>query len=349
MKVIAIRVDGSPNIGMGHIMRCLTLAKIFKKNDYKVYFISRYKLGIDRIKEEGFEVLKIKGDEEFSSNEFSCENFLILDEEVKQLIDIVKEYNIKKLIIDSYNVTEEYFFNIKEAVEKLIYIDDLNKFIYPVDVLLNGNITSEYMDYKKYSEDEIMLLGTNYNIIREEYRNLPDKEIRKEVKEIMITTGSSDPHNMTSKILHMIISDNQINTLTVNVVVGSGFNNKDELAEMSKKYENISLYYNPSKMSEIMLKSDVAISAGGSTLYELCACGTPTLAFIYVDNQEFLVKKMNELSYIKSLGWYDKLNSQILNNEIKKIIYNNKLRRDISKTQRNLINANNLGKLIVLI
>ena len=323
MRTIAFRVDGGKHIGVGHIMRCLSLAKEFSKNDYKVYFLSKFKGGIEKIKEEGFEVIQLKNnDDKEKCTGFNYGDTDELQEEAHEIINTIKYYKIDLLFIDTYNVTEGHFLKIKPHVKKLGYIDDLNKFVYPVDILINGNITAEYMDYKKYSNDEIMLLGPKYNLIREEFRNLPKRTINREVKEIIITTGGSDPRNMSSKITNMILQDEELRKLRINIIVGSGFDNKEELKEISKLNNNVILHENVKHISEIMLKSDIAISAGGSTLYELCACGTPTLAFIYAENQEFIVRKMKELGYVISLGWFNKLNGRNLIKPIKMLIKN---------------------------
>ncbi|WIF93901.1 UDP-2,4-diacetamido-2,4,6-trideoxy-beta-L-altropyranose hydrolase [Caminicella sporogenes] len=345
MKMIAFRADGGLNIGMGHIMRSLSLAKEFRKNGYKVYFISKYRGGIEKIKEENFDVIQLKLREIKNTTGFNYGNPKELDKEADEIISIIKLYNIDLLFIDTYNVTEEYFLKIKQHVKKLGYIDDLNKFVYPVDILINGNITAEYMDYKKYSEDEIMLLGPKYNLIRDEFRNLPKRKIKEKVEEIMITTGGSDPHNMSSRILNWLLNDKELKKLKINVIVGSGFNNKEELRKISQIYNNVILHENVKRISEIMLKSDIAISTGGSTLYELCACGTPTLAFIYADNQEFIVEKMDESGYVKNLGWYDKLQKEYLINNLKEYMYNFYEKENIYKIQKKLVDGKGVERI----
>lgn len=339
MVKVGFRVDGGPSIGMGHIMRCLSLAKEFRKNGYKVYFLSKISDGIERIREEGFEVIHLKYNEIKNAKGFYYGNKNELKEEAEEIINSVNEYKIDLLFIDIYNVTEEYFLKIKPHVKKLGYIDDLNKFVYPVDILINGNITAEYMDYKKYSEDEIMLLGSKYNLIRDEFRNLPKRAINEDVKEIMITTGGSDPHNMSSRILNWLLNDKELKKLKINVIVGSGFNNKEELRKISQKYNNVILHENVKYMSKIMLESDIAISSGGSTLYELCACGTPTLAFIYAENQEFIVKKMDELGYIKSLGRYYEVETNKMLKEIYFMKNSFELRAKCAAKQQLLVDA----------
>lgn len=346
MKIIAFRADGGLNIGMGHIMRSLSLAKEFRRNGYKVFFISKYKGGIEKIKEENFDVIQLKHREIENTTGFNYGNPEELDKEAEEIISIIKLYKIDLLFIDTYNVTEEYFLKIKPHVKKLGYIDDLNKFVYPVDILINGNITAEYMVYKKYSEDEIMLLGPKYNLIRDEFRNLPERIVKEEVEEIMITTGGSDPHNMSVKLLNMILQDKELRNLKINVIVGNSFTNKEKLRNISRENKNVILHENVKYMSKIMLRSDIAISSGGSTLYELCACGTPILAFIYADNQEFIVKKMDELGYVKSLGWYDKIKSKKLLTLFKQIIYDYNLRIKYKTKQASLLDGKGVERIV---
>lgn len=349
MNTVAFRADGGQKVGMGHIMRCLSLAKEFRKNGFRVYFMSKYEQAIKKVQEEGFDVFKLPNDEIAILEGFNCGSINKLDEEAKDIIKLIKKHNIEILFIDTYNVTEKYFLDIKPHVNKLAYIDDINKFVYPVDILINGNITGEYMNYKKYSEDQIMLLGPKYNLIRDEFRNLPDREINKEVKEVMITTGGSDPYNMTLKLLKILLEDDEIGNLRFNVIVGGGFTNKEELRNISKRNENVILYENVKKMSEIMLRSDIAISSGGSTLYELCVCGTPTLTFIMAYNQKFIVEKMSEFGYFQSLGWYN----EICKNKLLKLIQELKtdydFRKKIKAKTQKLIDCRGIERIVQIL
>lgn len=349
MHSVAFRADGGLNIGMGHIMRSLSLAKEFRRNGYKVFFISKYKGGIEKIKEENFDVIQLKHREIENTTGFNYGNPEELDKEAEEINSIIKLYKIDLLFIDTYNVTKEYFLKIKPHVKKLGYIDDLNKFVYPVDILVNGNITAEYMNYKKYSEDEIMLLGPKYNLIRDEFRNLPERIVKEEVEEIMITTGGSDPHNMSVKLLNMILQDKELKNLKINVIVGNSFTNKEELKNISRENKNVILHENVKYMSRIMLRSDIAISSGGSTLYELCACGTPTLAFIYADNQEFIVKKMDELGYVKSLGLYNKLKAEKVLKKIHLIKDDFNLRINYIKKQQLLVDGMGTSRIVEIL
>lgn len=320
---IAFRVDGGKSIGMGHIMRCLSLANEFRKKGVEVYFISKYYEGIEKIEENKFYTVKLPCDDIDSSKIFDYGDNQTLDEEALKIVEILKKYDISTLIVDSYNVSEKYLLKLKENLKILTYIDDINSFSYPVDILVNGNSFAIDVEYKKYFESEKLLLGSKYNLIRSEFKNLPKRKISKEVRSIMITTGGSDPDGVLIKTVREILKDDYFNNISLNLVVGSGFSNKEEIYLLGEENKYIRIYENPSSISEIMLNSDIAISSGGSTLYELCSCGTPTLAFIYADNQLPLVEKLSNSGYVVDMGWYnDDLN----------LLYNLKgLMKDFSK------------------
>lgn len=349
---VGIRVDGSKNIGMGHIMRCISLARSFKDAGSNVFFISKYQQGIFAIEENGFNVKKLSHDEQKeqeSKEEFYYGNSLELEEESEEIIRLIEICKLDVLIIDSYNVTEKYFLKIKPYVKILVYIDDVNAFPYPVDVVINGNITGKYLDYKSYFKNQKFLLGPSYNLIRDEFKNISKRAVSKEVKKIMITTGGSDPFRTMELLIDIIRSDNSLDGIEIHGIIGVGFNNKEELKEKQRQYKNIVLHENVVKMSEIMLYCDIALSSCGSTLYELCACGTPVLGFVLADNQEFVAKKMDELGYIKFLGWYHQLKKENVNYTIKEIIHGFETREEMVKRQQGLVDGNGTKRVVNVI
>lgn len=309
MTRIAIRADGGIGIGMGHVMRCLSLAKAFEKDGHEVWFFSRIPLGMDLIKKSGFRVLAPPNEKE-ASDPTEYQN------EIDSIIKAVGEDRIDVLIIDSYRVDERYFLALKPHVHRLVYIDDENKIRIPADIVVNGNITAEYLQYNKYSDDQILLLGPQYNMIRDEFKEIHPRVVREKVTDVMITTGGTDPYNLTMELLAMFEGYEYFNDINFHVMVGSGFQNRRELVDIAKKNRHVRLYttepeqsnayFTYTRMRNLMLQVDMAISAGGTTLYELAACGTPMLAFIMANNQEALVNIMAQLGYALTLGWYNK-------------------------------------------
>jgi UDP-2,4-diacetamido-2,4,6-trideoxy-beta-L-altropyranose hydrolase len=321
---IAIRADGGADIGMGHIMRTLVLAKEISKI-HDVFYICRvdnplsekYRIGIEKIKSEGFVVKTIR------------EDFILFD---------LKDIEADLLITDSYDVNEKYFDETKKMFNKTAYVDDMNLYYFNVDFLINQNIDSVDFDYK-VNKDTKLLIGSDYIMLRDEFRDVSEKYIKEEVKDIMITVGGGDPHHITEQILENL----KMIDYNFHVVVGSSFQKDNYL----KNFESskVILYYN-ANMHEIMQKCDIAISACGGTLYELAVCGVPTLGLIIVDNQQGIAKKMDQLGMIKNMGWYDNLLKDKFIDDLNYICNDFVKRIEMSLKAKKAVDGNGVKKIV---
>jgi len=356
MLKIAFRADGGINVGMGHIMRCLSLARAFRRNGHKVYFFSKLEAGIKKVRQENFVVVLLPSVAKETEGYFYG-NTTHLADEAQGMLVLLREYHIDLLIIDTYNVNKQYFLTLKPHVPQMVYIDDVKKFPYPADIVVNGNITGEYLGYQKYNQKQVLLLGPKYNMIRDEFAHMPFRNIKGKAEELMITTGGTDPYNLTGKLLDMVQQEDEYRHMRFNVLVGSSFTNCDYLGNLSNHHENIVLYANSdmshelpdiihSEVSEIMLRSDLAISAGGSTLYELAACGTPALTVILADNQEGIVHKLDELGYVMNLGWYNQLNADLVLEKLRELIGNLQRRRKMSAKGQRLVDGKGSERIV---
>jgi len=321
---IALRVDGGSIIGMGHIMRTLVLARELAKTNSVFYvcktdepLTEKYINGINKIKQEGFEVVLI--------NEHN-------------VIDELASVNADCLITDSYDVDEDYFNDSKDMFSKTGYIDDINAFYYNVDFVINQNVTANNYKYK-CNKDTSLFLGTDYVMLRGEFRDSKPNFIKNNIKDILITMGGSDPANFTLKLLKYI-KDLDHN---FHVVIGPSFSKINEIEQEAKSSDNIKLYFN-ANMVEMMKICDIAITAAGSTLYELGALGVPTLGVILADNQEAVAKEMHKNGYMINLGWYNKVEKKDVLDAISGIS-DIKAREEMSALAIKQINKNGVEKL----
>lgn len=270
--MIGIRVDANERIAMGHLMRCLSIAQQLKILGQTPLFIISEEQSVDQIQEAGFESICLQN------------SYKNKDEELPRLIEVIREYQIHKMLIDSYGVTEQYMRTVKEYC-KVIYIDDLNSFRYPADMIVNYTFKTKKRIYeaKGYGE-ELFLLGADYVPLRIPFSE-GCIEIKPYVEDIFLTTGGADEYNMIVGMLEKMQGEECLKRIKKHVVVGRFYGELDKLYEVSKKHSEISVYHNVSDVWKIMRKCDLAISAGGTTLAELCACGVPTICFSLADNQ----------------------------------------------------------------
>jgi spore coat polysaccharide biosynthesis predicted glycosyltransferase SpsG len=189
--------------------------------------------------------------------------------------------------LDSYYVTPEYLRKLSQVV-KVVYIDDLNAFLYSVHTVINYGRWATQMGYEQaYAAkqmDTCFLLGSEYIPLREEFTFQP-YVVREDMKRVLITMGGTDTLNVTGHLLQHVLQMAELAELEYHVIVGCFNIHKDVLYSLREQHSNIILHENVNNMSEWMRSCDAAISASGSTLYELCACGTPTICLEIADNQ----------------------------------------------------------------
>jgi len=321
-----IRADGGTNIGMEHITRTLTLAKELKKyfdvayvcrtdeEDKNIKPGSKYSDGVHKIQVLGFKIFFVR------------ENKVLED---------LKDIKGDILITDSYDIDENYFETVKEMFSRTIYIDDICIYDFKgADMIINQNINAEDLNYKLNSETNY-LLGCNYTMLKEEFRSTHFKYIKGRAKDIMITFGISDPFLLTLKALYYLKDENYNFHVVVGPEFSNGYINKLRSYE---NYSNIHFYYN-ADMKALMKKCDICISSAGSTLYELCVEGVPSLSVIITENQSKIAEKFNDMGIIKNLGWHNELNKEKIINELDKLSKSHNKRKEISDKGRNLVDG----------
>ncbi|NEX01858.1 UDP-2,4-diacetamido-2,4,6-trideoxy-beta-L-altropyranose hydrolase [Pseudobutyrivibrio xylanivorans] len=309
--MIIFRADGNDKIGAGHVMRCLNMAEQY----------------ID----EGIEVLFLTADDSFSQRivEAGC-NHIILNsdynnmiEEIEQIESIVDEYNPTMFIVDSYFVTDEYMRRVKRVCNdkgcKLTYIDDVLAFAYPCDILINYNIYGPdcKSEYKKiYSGANVVLpelkLGLEYLPLRKEYKNIPPRKEKGEIKDVFISTGGADTEHIGLALLKYIKRNPVLDKYNFHFVIGAVNTDKEKIEKIAKEQSNIITYFDLTSLKDLMLKCDVAISAAGSTLYELYATHTPTVTYIVADNQIRGARGFEKAGLMKCCGDIRELGATVL-------------------------------------
>lgn len=323
---IIIRADGGENIGIGHIMRCLAIAFEFKKRGCRVLFaVNNSESAVLKIKRMGFETIIFP--ETLNLNE------------VSEFQSIVNKIRADVLIVDSYNVTPEYFSRIKQIAGKIVYIDDLNMFNYDADMVINGNVYAESLAYAQENSSTRFILGSKYTIIRDEFTEISPKQIKQKVQNAFITAGGSDSWGLVPSIIRCFEKAGLIENINLDVVIGPAFKNIEQITDKYRRLKNVRLHINVESMSEIMSQSDIAITAGGSTVYELALLGIPSIIIATADNQLMLVDKMMRMAAAHFIGYVADLTDEQIINALDRTINDYEYRCLLSKNSRRIIDG----------
>lgn len=275
--MVIIRADGNEHIGAGHIMRCLSIAEEIKKIDICVVFVMADGQFESTIKERGFETLVLYSD------------YSDMRSEEQMVIEYLKEVKPTAMIVDSYYVTPQYLEKLRK-ITNLIYIDDRMEFAYDVDMLINYNVFARESLYGDlYGNCDIekpqLLLGTSFVPLRKQFLN-SRIVVKENVSDILVSSGATDTQHVEKRLMECLLQEkNMLKKYRFHFVVGKLNSDYETLKELAGADENLCIYYNVNDMKSLMCLCEVAISAAGSTLYELCACGIPTITYSFADNQ----------------------------------------------------------------
>ncbi len=346
--MVVIRADANSKIGMGHVMRCLSVADALLKRGEEVLFVTADDTPVPLLTKKGIPCRVLHTD------------YADMEAELPELWDVLNELSqgaespeaalVQKnttILVDSYYVTEKYLAALKKRITT-IYMDDIYAFSYPVDMLINYNIYGEEMGYEKDAAfaDTKLLLGAEYVPLREEF--WVGEQPGTAAGGILITTGGSDSFNLAGQLLTEAMKYDALKTKEYHVVSGSLNPHIGEPQALAQEHGNIHIHCNVTNMAELMAESKVALSAGGSTLYELCAMGVPTIAFSFAENQEHLVQTFVKRGIAQYGGNYRTDGNKMIQNTIaglETLLEDENLRAEYRKKARTLVDGKGAGRI----
>ncbi len=281
--MIGIRADANNVIATGHVMRCITIANALRKLGEDVIFITSDHGADALLAGESFEHIVLDID------------WNTPDAESDRQREIVRKYDIRVMLIDSYLVNCEYIEEISKEC-KVAYIDDLHEHIYPVDLLINYNGYCDnwnyVADYKNvFGHDKInttkLLLGPMYAPLREQF--LEHNPRGGNGRQILLAAGGGDICRLMYGVLKNIanLQDELLDTCDWHVVIGRYIENEGELLELAESMPNVTVHKNVSNMAELMSECDIAISAAGTMLTECAVMRLATIYAVTADNQRY--------------------------------------------------------------
>jgi UDP-2,4-diacetamido-2,4,6-trideoxy-beta-L-altropyranose hydrolase len=336
IKSLVFRVDASIQMGTGHVMRCLALAQSWQDDGGEVYFCTK-DLPIALVQR-----LVTEGISQIESQAVPGS----IDDAVETIAHC-RNHLSSWLILDGYHFDAEYQAKIKAAGLKLLVIDDHGHAnSYCADLILNQNVCARAELYPHIAPETRLLLGCEYTLLRREFwswRGDPLTRIRQFDRDkplrILITLGGSDPYNTTFTILSALKYIDPIQ-IEINVIVGGANPHGQSLQSICAELgESVKLHSNVTDMPALMARSDLAISAGGGTCWELALMGIPSLLVILAENHRLIVEGLADLNIGINLGWYQTLIPSSISNEITHLLENRDRLDTMSKKALKLVDG----------
>jgi len=296
-KTLILRADANTRMGTGHVMRCIALGQAWKDAGGSVLFVTHCDNGeiIQRVSAEGFGLV-----------ELSCSH-PETEKDLAATLTAAHQHGAEWIVADGYHFDLEYQQSVRRAGFKLLYVDDYNHLPnYEADILLNQNMGADKLNYNCNSEC-YKLLGASYVMLRREFRFAERKERVGPVRNILVTMGGSDPDNASRKVIDALLQST-VSDVHVKVVVGASNPHIESLARAVSDAElKIELVCSVRDMPGLIQWADFAVSAAGSTCWELAAMTVPFVTVILAENQKQAALNLETHDGVPCMGWPDTL------------------------------------------
>lgn len=319
MTDIYFRTDGNSKIATGHLMRCLTIARACTRQGATVKFIVSDEESLALLRErfeipQEFSTCCLNSNYENLSPEVpALLSSLSADSEAIGTVSDVKPW----IFIDSYYASTSYFMTLRKHF-RVAYLDDLRSIDCTVDLLINYD-TEE--DCSCYSNAARKLLGAQYTPLREQFHT-PSYTVRPEAKHVLLSTGGTDPYRVAESLLHNIydqtlptgiLSDMQnhlpdatetasLRSMHYHILTSRANTRYDALNALAQTHPSVHIHTNVTEVAALMASCDLAVSAGGTTLCELCAVGVPSVSYLMAENQRTAVETYAKRNLIPCAG-----------------------------------------------
>jgi len=328
-KTLVIRADANPLIGTGHVMRCLALAQTWKDAGGRVVFgTAPDSRPLEaRLRRNAVDVTYL------SETPGSVDD-------ASRTVALAMRERAAWIVVDGYQFGDEYQKLIKDARLKILLMDDYGHADhYWADLVLNQNIYARRDLYPNKEAYTRLLLGSQYVLLRREFLRWSGwkREIKERACNILITLGGSDPGNGTLSVVKALDTLDSFGC-EVRIVTGPA-NPHAGTVEKAISPRNMRIMQNVDDMPALMAWADMAVSAGGSTCWEMCFMGLPFLTVVLADNQKDIARGLDEEELAENLGWLSDLSEDRMVERISDMITNREKRERFSASGRLLVDG----------
>lgn len=333
---IAFRTDASLQIGSGHVMRCLTLADALRGQGADCHFISRKHPGhlLEVITQRGYEVSCLamtvlqaqeaikSGTEKIGNAQQEPAHAAWLDStwqiDAQETAVVLARLQPDWLVVDHYALDHRWEEALAPHYRQLLVIDDLADRPHHCDLLLDQNLGSQPQDHAALVPPHCQLLiGPRFALLRPEFAasrlySLQRREAGLALRHLLITMGGVDQPNATGQVLQALKTCALPRECRITVVMGLTSPWLQNIRELAAQMPwPTAVVVNVNDMAQRMADSDLAIGAAGSTSWERCCLGLPTLIVVLAENQRAGARALEAADAARLIGAVSDIATQL--------------------------------------
>ena len=303
-KSALFRTDASRTIGIGHVMRCITLAAALQEKGVACVFACRPFDGnlIRLIEESGFVTVCMTSPRNKDVDSGNYESWLGVsyESDAEETNSILASIKPEWVIVDHYGIDERWENIVKQACKHIFVIDDLANRRHACFAILDSSFGRDTQDYVGLVDTNTpVYAGPTFCILRPEFplmrRKMESRNYGQPLKNILITFGGADVGSVTIQTLEDLERVDVCNDLSIVVILGPISTHYEIIRKMaSNSRHTVTIEQSVSNMGEYFIWADLCIGAVGSSTWERCCLGCPSIVTILAENQRDGARKLEE-------------------------------------------------------
>ncbi len=307
---------------MGHLSRCLGLAKKLQKFKITPYFlIKNDSRAIELINESGFQFTTMPN----TANDVK---------EYSTLINLHHKIRFNCLFIDLKKTKSKQFFIKLKKICKTVVIDNTNKNSLQADLVIWPWIKEQYPKDVILNNSRKILVGPKYMLLGNIKK---DKESKNRQKSILISMGGSDKMGLTVKLIKSLKKSKQ--DIHVDIVLGKFFSDTNKILEIIRNNKRFTVISNKEGLISIMSYYKIGIFTFGITTFEAFFAGLPSLVISHSNENDSYARKMASYECMKYLGHYKMINFNEIPRITLALMKNRALCKKYSKNGQDLVDG----------
>lgn len=324
MKHVFFRVDSSPQIGSGHLMRCLAVAEGLPRDSSAVFICRAHPGNMAHLaRERGVRVEELPFDAASVRSLPPYTAWLGASEAVDaaQTSEAIGRFGPgigSTIITDHYGVTADWQRTLKPRAAHLVCIDDLAAARLDCHIVLNSSPGADLRDRYagKVNHDCRLLLGARFALLRKEFREAKKRARSGEVQRLLVALGGADEHNVTARVLNAVSGLN----IHIDVVIGAAYPYSAALTGSKLAVRSITIHRQSAEMALLMNAADLAILGAGLTSLERLAMSLPAITLSLAENQDAQGQALAAAGTSLHLGRAETVSAAHLRSEIDKLL-----------------------------
>jgi len=337
-----LRVDANNKIGYGHLSRCKIIADELIKNDVNPVFL---------IHDTDAPILKLLSDQNY-------EYRILQEDEPQEIISCKNLYKTEKYLLIFDTDIELYYkketqLALINAGFKLAYFTFWDHYSYYAHIIINQNPLSLTHHYQT-AEYTKKLLGPEYMIFDDQFVDVSahvSKQGKGKEWDFFLSFGGTDIPDTTAKTI-MALELLDTNIRLCNVIIGALYQNEKRLYDLVENCPfECRIFKQIPNIADIMQQSNIAISSGGLTLWELAMMNVPTAVISYSEREKITADYLDKRGWTYHMGSANLIDPLLLSEKIRIFISSAEL-MNRTRSLRDHLNINgkqNIVKELILL